>query len=222
MRRLPVLVLSLLALLAGFLLPTSGASAAARRSYPATQTTVVRPVNLSGHAAPGFTVGAPFQRFPIDCSFAFESFGALSPNIEWCSPTAATAIACWKAAAAHKTLCLTDVFKHRLSRFPLRGRFAPSAVRPSEEQAPLGLVLADGQRCWIRDGGAWESLPHHPNLYGTYSCEHNAAVWAVLDARHAGVNESHPSWTVRVGRFGHRTLVTKHVARAWFVATLHA
>jgi hypothetical protein len=221
-RRLSVLVLSTLGLLAGTLLHVAGAGAAAHRGYPATSITIVRPVNASGHAQAGFTVGPPFQRFPIDCSFDYESVGALSPNIEWCSPTAATAIACWKAAAAHKALCLTDVFEPELSRFQLRGRFAPSSVRPAEERAPLGLLLANGDRCWIRDGGAWEYLPHHPNLFGTYSCEHNRAVYAVAGAPHEGVNESQPSWTVRTAHYGHRTLVTRHVVQAWFVATFHA
>jgi len=223
MRRLAVSILSAAGLTAGVLVPVVGAHAAAQRDYPPTAVTVVRPVNASGHARPGFSISPPpAPGFWIDCRYSHESVGALSPNVEWCSPSAATAIACWKAAAIHKALCLTDALKPELTRFPLfHGRFAPSAVLPAEQRAPLAIELANGRFCRIRDGGAWEFLPHHPNLYGTYSCGLKAAVWAPEGAPHAGVNESKPSWTVRVGRFGHRDLVKRHVVRAWFVATYH-
>lgn len=224
MRRLSVLVLSILGLLAGALVPGVSASAAAHRGYPATSTTVVRPVNASGHAQPGFTINPPPARgLWIDCRYHYQSPGALSPNIGWCSPSAATAIACWKAAASRKALCLTNALKPELTRFPLlHGVWTSSQVLPSERRAPLAIQLANGRYCQIRDGGAWELLPHHPNLYGTYSCGRRVAVWAPAGAPHNGVNESQPSWTVRVGRFGHRTLVERHVVRAWFVATFHA
>ena len=221
MRRLSVLVLSVLALLAAALVPGSVAHAAAHRGFPATSITVVRPVNASGHARPGFTITPPpLHGFWIDCRFHSESPGALSPNVAWCSPSAATAIACWKAAAPRKALCLTDATEPVLTRFPLyHGRFTTSQVLPAGERAPLAIELATGRICKIRDGGAWEFLPHHPNLYGTYSCGRYAAVWAPLGAPHRGVNESQPSWTVRFGRFGDRELVKRHVVRAWFVAT---
>ena len=219
MRRLSLLALSILTLLAGLLVSGSGASAAAHRDFPATRSTVLQPVNGAGHARPGYSITSVPRRFWIDCRFPEASPGALSSGINYCSPSAAYAIACWKAAAAHKALCLTDARRQRLTRYQLMGRFTPATVRPADEQAPLAIVLADGDYCSIRDGGAWSQLPHHPNLYGYYSCRHDGAVWAVANARHDGVNESQPSWTVRTAQFGHRHLITRHVVRAWFVST---
>ena len=220
MRRLTVLVLSVL-LLVGAAVTGSAASASALQRYPDTWITVVRPVNASGHAEPGFTITAASRTSSIDCRFGDPSWVALSPHIAYCSPSAAYAEACWKAAAPRKALCYLDPRSRKLVRYPLyHGVWRdPTPMVPADQRAPLAIVLADGEYCSIRDGGAWERLPGHPNLYGTYACGRNDAVWAVADARHAGVNESQSSWTVRTARFGTRHLVTRHVLRAWFVAT---
>src|SRR5438046_1968923 len=93
---------------------------------------------------------------------------------------------------------------------PRGGRRSRPCARPR---------LGDGDLCSSRDGGAWGSLPGHPNLFGTYACAHDGAVWATSTAAHQGVNESNPVWTVRTAQFGHHTLVTRHVVKAWFVGT---
>lgn len=83
------------------------------------------------------------------------------------------------------------------------------------------MRLGDGALCSIRDGGAWGTLPGHPKLFGTYGCTHDGAVWARRVAKHNGVNESNPSWTVRTAQFGSHTLKTRRVVKAWFVGTAH-
>jgi hypothetical protein len=81
------------------------------------------------------------------------------------------------------------------------------------------MKLADGDLGSIRDGGAWGTLTGHPNLFGTYACVHGGIVWASAGARHFGINESHPVWTVQTAPAGSNALVTKLVAKAWFVGT---
>ncbi len=179
---------------------------------------VVRPVTSTGHVHAGFTVtGEPSGS--VDCSFADPSPGAVSRNIELCSPSAEYAVACWKAAVPHRVLCMRNPGRKRVVRIPRSGPFAPTRRAPAAQRAPLLMRLGDGDLCSIRDGGAWGSLPGHPNLFGTYSCRHHGAVWATSSAPHQGVNESNPGWTVRTAQFGSHTLVTRHVVKAWFVGT---
>lgn len=216
MRRIAVLVMSML-VLAGAVVAGTLAPAAAHRGS-ATQIVVVRPVNASGHARPGYAITSG-GRYPIDCRFPEPSPGAVSPNIEFCFPTALYAVACWKAAAAHKALCIPDPRHHELVRFRRTGRFAPTALAPARQRAPLGIVLGDGDYCSIRAGGAWSPPPGHPHLIGYYSCRHDGAVWAQLGAAHNGIDESQPMWTVRTAQFTSRHIVTRRVVRAWFVGT---
>jgi hypothetical protein len=216
MRRPVVLLISLLSL-AGALLAATIAPASAHRAV-ATRITIVRPVTAAGHAAPGFTVTAdPGDR--VYCDFRFPSLSAVSPNIEWCSPTALSPVACWKAAAAHRALCMLNPRTHNVVRYGRGGPFAPTALAPARQRAPLAIVLGDGDYCSFRAGGAWSSPPGHPHLIGYYGCRHDGAVWALLHAAHYGINESQPTWTVRTAQFDSRHVVTRRVAHAWFVGT---
>lgn len=190
---------------------------AAAHRITATQIIVVRPVNASGHAQPGYSIASE-RDFPIDCRFPNPSPTAVSPNIEFCFPTAAYAVACWKAAAAHKALCLQDPRKPQLIRFARRGAFAPTGLAPAAMRGPLAIRLGDGDYCRIRGGGAWSSPPGHPRLLGYYGCDRDGAVWA-LTSRHQGVNESQPVWTVQTAHFDSSRVVTRRVVRAWFVGT---
>ena len=216
MRRLTVLVLSVLTLV-GAVVTGTLATASAHRAFPDTAITVLRPVNLSGHSE-GYSIRTDRQ-LPIDCRFRSPSPGAVSPNIEWCSPTAADPFACWKAAAPHRALCLLDARKTELVRYRRVGRFAQTEAPAPDDSAPLWMRLANGEFCTFRAGGAWPLLPGHPHLYGTYGCGRDDAVWATLSAVHHGVNESQSSWTVLTARFGTHRVITRHIVRAWFVGT---
>jgi hypothetical protein len=219
MRRIAVLVLSLLtvggAALAGALAP------AGAQRVASTRITVVRPVDASGHARPGFTVASRPTADWVDCSFRFPSLAAVSPDIEWCTPTALSPVACWKAAAAHKALCLIDARGSELVRYARRGAFAPTDLARARMRAPLTIKLADGDICQIRAGGAWGTPPGHPHLIGYYGCDRDGAVWAKLGAAHNGIDESQPMWTVRTAQFTSHRIVTHQVVRAWFVGTSH-
>lgn len=216
MRRFVVVLMSMLVLggaaVAGTLAPATA------RPSAATKVVIVRPVGAAGYPQPGITVSSG-GRFPIDCRSPEPSPAAVSRNIEFCFPTAAYAVACWKAAAAHKALCMQDPRQPQLVRFRRIGRFHPTPLAPARQRAPLGIRLGDGDYCAIRSGGAWSPPPGHPHLAGYYSCGHDGAVWAQFDAAHGGIDESQPTWTVRTAQFTSHRLVTRRVVRAWFVGT---
>jgi hypothetical protein len=180
---------------------------------------VVRPVTSTGHVRAGFTMVSEPTGL-VDCNAQDPSPGAVSRNIEFCSPSAEYAIACWKAAAPHRVLCMRDPRSTRVVRIPRTGTFAPTGLAPLSQRAPLAITLGGGAYCSIRDGGAWPTLRSHPSWVGTYSCNNGDAVWAPPTATHNGVNESSASWTVRTARSsGVGPVVTRHVVRAYFVGT---
>jgi hypothetical protein len=207
--------------LAGATVAGYAATASKQRAASATWITIVRPVNLSGHARPGFTVTSPppQARFPIDCSFPLPSPTAVSRSVDWCFPSALYPVACWKAARPHEALCMQDARSHQLVRFARSGAFAQTGRAPADKRAPLDIVLGDGDYCRIRGGGAWSSPPGHPHLVGYYSCAHDGAVWAQLGAAHNGIDESQPMWRVRTAHFNSSRIVTRPVVGAYFVGT---
>jgi hypothetical protein len=183
-----------------------------------TQVLVRRPVTSAGHVAAGFTLHAIAGSGNVDCSQDTASSVAVNHGIFACSPSAAYAVACWHAAFAHHVLCYQNPFGHEVVRFAAD---APAhAAFPREQYAPFGIVLDDGNRCTIRDGGAWAAPTHHPNWVGYYSCTgKDSAVWGPTSrSYHAGINESTATWTVYTGAYN--KVLTKHtITKAWFVGT---
>ncbi len=217
MRKLivPLVVLALASVLPAVAAPAG----VAKSGYAPTQRIVVRPVDSTGRARPGFAVAAE-PNGQVDCTDGDESPGAVSRNILVCFPSAEYAIACWKPVTPQMALCMRDPSHKRLVQIPRNGRFASASVVAKWKRAPLLIVLLDGTRCGIRDGGAWGSLKGHPNMFGTYSCTRHGVVWAKPKSRHMGVNESSAAWTVRTAPDS-GPLVTRHVKRAYFVGTFH-
>jgi hypothetical protein len=221
MRLRLVLIAALWTALAGAAATTTTATATAPSAAtpPATHSVIVRPVTSAGQPASGFHVKAQ-KAGSIDCSFPDASPGAVGRNIEECSPSAEYAIACWKAAEAHHALCMRDPSSRRLYRIRLMSSFAKTAVAKSKSRAPLLIVLTDGTRCSIRDGGAWAVLKSHPKWTGAYTCSRHGVVWAPPHAKHYGIDESATSWSVHTGSAtGNGTLTVRHVKRAYFVGT---
>jgi hypothetical protein len=215
MRRL--LALTAIALSALGLAVAAGPAGAAARRAPATIVTIVRPVNAAGFARPNFTVTAE-PTGSVDCSFASPSPGAVSPNIEFCFPSAEYAVACWKAAVPHRVLCLRNPRRAQLVRIPRNGAFAPTPLAPERERAPLGLMLLTGTYCSLRDGGTGPIRQDHPQWTATYYCTDGKALWLRPGAAHLGIFERFASWTViEAGQSG--PIRARHVLRAWFAGT---
>ncbi|HMC69779.1 MAG TPA: hypothetical protein VKJ07_11550, partial [Mycobacteriales bacterium] len=192
--------------------------AAGAATLTSTAQVVIRPVTSTGQVVAGFSVTSE-PTGSVDCSTKQPSPGAVSPNIEFCSPSAEYAIACWRALLQNRVLCMRDPRTKDVYRIPRIGAFASTPVASVFYRAPLVMKLGDGDFCSIRDGGAWGTLNGHPNLYGTYSCVNAGIVWAYNSSAHFGVDETHPIWTVATAPAGNHTLVTRHVVKAWFVGT---
>lgn len=220
--RIAVAVLATAVTTGAALLATTAAADASSASTTATRQIVVRPVTSSGHAAHGFSVRKE-GGVKLDCSFPSPSPAAVDKNILECSPSAAYAVACWKAAQHKRTLCLEDPTKPKLIKFGYAGKFAKSAPPKKHQTAPLRIQLANGEICSIRDGGAWGQLRKHPNWFATYGCagSHGSdAIWAGQHARHLGIDESSSSWTVKVAsQTGNEKVHVRHVVKAYFVGT---
>lgn len=192
-------------------------STAAGAAPTATDRVVIRPVTASGRPAPGFTAVSETQG-TADCAgpIGFASPAAVDGGIVECSPAYLDAVACWRTSAARSVLCYRDPWSKRLTLLHTDGPVAvPAATRAP---SPFGLLLADGTRCWLRIGGAWSRLDGHPELYGSYGCQHEIAVWG--PANSDGIDRSAPTWTVRVAPMsGHGTLRTVAVRAAYYVGT---
>jgi hypothetical protein len=187
---------------------------------PATARIVVRPVTEAGTPAPGVLVTSDQKAGTVDCRTREPSPGAVSRDIEFCTPSAAYAIACWKSATPRQVLCSRDPRSGRVWSLPRTGAFAPTGLAGKRKRTPLMLVLGNGRTCSIRDGGAWGSLKQHPQWYGTFSCDGSAAVWSPASAPHSGVNESRSTWTVHVGSIsGNGPVTIRTVRKAYFVGT---
>jgi hypothetical protein len=197
------------------------ATAAPARHTTATQRIVIRPVNSHGHPAAGF-VRKDLGNDPVFCRFngghGSTSTVAVDPGIFDCSPSAAYAIACWDAARAHRVLCYQSAFSHKVVR--LHGNAPVHFPKPSHPYNALNLVLANGERCSARDGGAVGIQKHHPNWVATYYCGHGAdAVWSPksLD-KTLGTDRGTSRWHAWVGT-ANGYLHKRAISKAYFVGT---
>jgi hypothetical protein len=140
----------------------TAADAAPARHAAATQKIVVRPVNSHGLVADGFTRKDFSDR--VFCTFGHGqgsvSTVTVDPGVFGCSPSAAYAIACWGAARAHHVLCFRSAFRKQVVRF--RGNAPIHLDKPSKPYNALNLVLANGEMCAAREGGAVGIQKHHP------------------------------------------------------------
>jgi hypothetical protein len=188
----------------------------------ATVVVVLRPVTRSGRPAPGYTVTdepastimcgpTATVNLPVEPSAV-----AVDGNILSCSPSAAYAVACWKNPAPSMALCFRDPWSKELARIPVDGSF-PAAAAPSQAQ-PLGLLLSNGDKCRVRDGGAWSIFAQHPDLRGFYFCTRGKALWGARGS--SGVNRSSSTWTVaEAPGSGSGPLTTVRVLKAYFIGT---
>lgn len=198
-------------LIGGVLIPGSALAAHTASRATTTHRVVVRPVDASGQARPGWTVHR-MKGVTVDCGGAAAA--AVDNGIYECFPTAAYLPACWPSSH-HTVLCLRDARERKLVRVRYTGRLG-AATQP-RLPSPQDLVLAGGQVCELRIGGAWGTLPTHPNWVGFYSCKHGSVYGPPSGD---GVNRSDEPWTVHVWKGGTRhDVVRRSVVTAYFVGT---
>jgi hypothetical protein len=96
-------------------------------------------------------------------------------------------------------------------------------VQPTAIPEPFAMLLDDGTRCLLRNGGAWGG--RDDGYVGTYGCGDPSANLAVLWLPSQGpgtcIDHSAPVWTVKVGQLGTPTThfpppQTRAVTSAWF------
>jgi hypothetical protein len=191
--------------------PAATAPAADRiPAEPATRRVVLAPVTIRGTAVAGYRVVN--EDSTVDCAGSEPSPASLSRAVHYCGPSAATADVCWASAIPQHVLCLRDPWARVLTQLKTSTPLRP--VRATAAPVPLGLVLNDGDRCRLRDGGAWDRPQAHPDYVGFYACTKHEAVWGAK----AGINTGSATWTVLVGN-STGPLVVRNVVKAYYVTT---
>jgi hypothetical protein len=203
---------------------TSPVATVSSAAGPATQRVVLTPVDGHGAATTGWSVGTMNEdaNAPVDCGAGggtvTASPDAVSGGVYLCYPSAADADTCWAAAAPGKVLCVMNPFGRVVEELYVQGTALPAVAAPAAP-VPLGLVLANGARCRLRDGGAWGSPTAAPNDDGYYSCDQaHGIVWAPANSSTGGIDMTGPRWTVLVGDVT-GPLRTVGVSLAYYVAT---
>jgi hypothetical protein len=130
-------------------------------------------------------------------------------------PDAAAVDTCWRSAKPLRMLCLVDPWGRTLDAADVQ--IAVAAVPNRSAPVPLGLQLADGTRCRLRDGGAWGNPQAEPTYEGYYYCAGETFVWAPKDS-YPGIDRSFSRWTVLVGGAA-GPLRTVGVDAAYYVTT---
>lgn len=164
---------------------------------------------------------------PGDAGDTYVVFGcegspaAVSGDIYECSPSAAAADVCWPATRG-TVLCVDDPWSKELHR--LSPNDPLPQVQPAATPEPFALLLDDGTRCRLRNGGAWGG--RDDGLVGAYGCYDGApTVLGPADPKpgQSAVDRSGPVWTVRVGELGAGDPhlpppQTRAVVTAWFAS----
>lgn len=182
---------------------------------PATSTVTLAPVDGHGKPLAGWTVDtSDLSRTGVDCSFNDASPAAPKGNIYYCSPSSATADACWVTADRVHILCLRDPYSHTLVEYA-PDTMPTAAAQHTDGAQPIRLDLDNGDHCRLRNGGSWDGRDADPDLAGTYACTKAEAIWGGSDN---GINKTSKLWTVRTGN-ATGPLTAHTVATAYYVAT---
>ena len=130
----------------------------------------------------------------VDCTEPSPS--AVADNVYSCSPSAAGANTCWPSTPG-SMLCVNGPWDQQLHRVTYRGQLPP--VQHPATPEPFALVLDDGTRCLLRNGGSWSG--RFDGYQGAYGCGDsggsNPAVLCLPGQ--ACIDRSAPVWTVKVG-----------------------
>jgi hypothetical protein len=212
-RPLPRLALAvaLIAAPIAALLAVASAAAAAPATATPTRVSVVRPVHADGRPVAGYTVTR--ESIPgFTCQD--PSTVAVDAGIDFCGFSATNTMACWKSTH-HTALCLRDPWSKKLARIRYSGTFVHTAA--VKHPVPQALRLMNGDRCWIRDGGAWGWVTGHPHWFGDYGCQQGDVY-----GPGTGISKATNPWRVHVvynAGMPNQKIVDRRVARAIFVGT---
>jgi len=195
------------------------AARSASADPPPTQQISVMAVGPGGEPINGYRE-SPSGGNVVTVSDCAPSPSATADNVYYCSPSAAGAGTCWPSTPG-SLLCVDNPWDKSLHRVRYNGQLPP--VQPAATPDPFALVLDDGTRCLLRNGGSWSGRPD--GYVGGYGCgesfNSNPAVLCP-ESQGAGtcVDRSGPVWTVKVGQLGSTSPLpppqTHAVKTAWF------
>jgi hypothetical protein len=196
-----------------------GGSAVAEPS--ATRVITAAPVGPNGEPINGYQEAPSEGNVTAVSDCTTPSPAAVGDDIYSCAPSAAGADACWPSTPG-SLLCLDNPWDRRLHRVTFGGQLPH--VQPAAVTDPLGLVLDDGTRCRLRNGGAWGG--RDDGYVGVYYCgaenPNLAVLWLPSQGPGSCVDRSSPLWTIKVGELGAPSThfpppETRTVTTAWFV-----
>lgn len=167
---------------------------------PATQVITAVAVGPNGEPFNGYRE-APSQGSVTVTDCTTPSPSAVGDDIYYCSPSAAGADTCWPSTPG-SLLCLDDPWDKRLHRVTYGGQLPH--VQPGAITDPFALLLDDGTRCRLRNGGAWGGRDDgYVGVYGCGAADSNLAVlWLPSQGAGSCIDRSTPVWTVKVGQLG--------------------
>jgi hypothetical protein len=170
-------------------------SSATPTAKPATKIVRLAPITKSGAPKTGYAVER--GETEVDSCTASPAGGK---NVASCSPSAAGADVCWVASDRIWMLCGTDPWEKKLLEVKSTTRL--EEMTPVADPAPWGLVLADGAKCRLRNGGSWGGRAD--GFIGAYSCDRDEKEYVLVNTYTAEptIKKIDPLWTVRIGPLG--------------------
>jgi hypothetical protein len=117
---------------------------------PPTQVITAAPVGPNGEPVNGYQEVPPAGNVTTVSECTTPSLSAVADDIYSCSPSAAGADTCWPSTP-ESLLCLDDPWNKQLHRVA----YAGPHVQPPAITDPIAVLLDDGTRCRLRNGGAW-------------------------------------------------------------------
>jgi hypothetical protein len=190
---------------------------------PATEVITAVPVGPDGAPINGYQVTPPAGNLPdvTDCSMPSPS--AVVADVYYCTPSTADADTCWPSAT-ESLLCVDDPWDQHLHRVNY-GSPLPY-VQPTATPDPFAVVLDDGTRCRLRNGGGWGGRDDgYVGMYGCGAANSNLAIlWLPSQGIGSWIDRSTPQWTVKVGQLGSPGTHfpppdTRAVTTAWFAGS---
>ncbi|HTX97516.1 MAG TPA: hypothetical protein VME67_23400 [Mycobacterium sp.] len=168
---------------------------------PPTQVITTVAVGPSGQPINGYQESAPQGNVVAVNECTTPSPSAVANNVYYCSPSAAGAGTCWPSTPG-SLLCVDDPWDKRLHRVSYDGVLP--AVQPIPTPDPFALVLDDGTRCLLRNGGAWGGRADgYVGVYGCGDPHANLSVlWLPSQGAGSCIDRSSAVWTVKVGQLG--------------------
>jgi hypothetical protein len=173
-------------------------------------------VDSSGQPVNGYHEITSGQPIPDQADCTEPSPAAVSHAIYRCWPAAYGADVCWPASGL-ELLCMNDPWAKELHR--IRAGAALPSVGPPAKPMPVGLALADGTHCRLRNGGAWGH--RHDDLVGFYACAGAPGLSVLASSNADPIDRTIPVWTVKVGPNqapdpSSPTPLTQQVRTVWF------